>query len=83
MEFAQLRTGVTVNAIRAGVTGDARPVQIPEPNHCPSSTPIGQSAWMDDDHDDIAQAIVALRTEGAHLITRNVLGVDGGELFSG
>ncbi len=83
MEFAKLRTGVTVNAIRAGVTVTPALMQIPERDllieHAMSANPHGRMTTVD----DIAQAIVTLSTEGTHWITGNVLGVDGGELVSG
>jgi enoyl-[acyl-carrier-protein] reductase (NADH) len=83
MEFAKLRTGVTVNAIRAGVTVTPALMQIPERDllieHAMSANPHGRMTTVD----DVAQAIVTLSAEGTHWITGNVLGVDGGELISG
>jgi enoyl-[acyl-carrier-protein] reductase (NADH) len=83
MEFAKLRTGVAVNAIRAGVTVTPALMQIPERDllieHAMSANPHGRMTTVD----DVAQAIVTLSGEGTHWITGNVIGVDGGELVSG
>ena len=83
MEFAKLRAGVTVNAIRAGVTMTPALMQIPEAqqliDYATSSNPMGRMTTVD----DVAQAIVRLSGDGTHWITGNVIGVDGGELISG
>ena len=83
MEFAKLRTGVSVNAIRAGVTVTPALMQIPERDllidHAMNANPHGRMTTVE----DVAQAIVALSSEGTHWITGNVIGVDGGELVSG
>jgi NAD(P)-dependent dehydrogenase (short-subunit alcohol dehydrogenase family) len=82
MEFAKLRTGVTVNAIRAGVTMTPALMQIPEREGLIAhgqKNPMGRMTTVD----DVAAAIVTLSKEGTHWITGNVLGVDGGELVSG
>ncbi|HVM29252.1 MAG TPA: SDR family oxidoreductase [Candidatus Limnocylindrales bacterium] len=83
MEFARLGTGVTVNAIRAGVTMTPALMQIPEARelieHATNRNPMGRMTTVD----DVAQALVRLSGEGTHWITGNVIGVDGGELVSG
>jgi NAD(P)-dependent dehydrogenase (short-subunit alcohol dehydrogenase family) len=82
MEFAKLGAGVTVNAIRAGVTMTPALMQIPEREGLIAhgmKNPMGRMTTVD----DVAQAIVTLSGEGTHWITGNVLGVDGGELVSG
>jgi enoyl-[acyl-carrier protein] reductase III len=82
MEFAKLRSGVTVNAIRAGVTLTPALMQIPEREGLIAhgeKNPSGRMTTVD----DVAQAIVALSGEGTHWMTGNVMGVDGGELVSG
>ncbi|MEA2676197.1 MAG: enoyl-[acyl-carrier protein] reductase [Chloroflexota bacterium] len=83
MEFAKLRSGVTVNAIRAGVTKTPALMQLPEAqdliDHALRRNPMGRLASVD----DVAQAIVAFSGEGTHWMTGNVLGVDGGELVTG
>ena len=83
MEFAKLKSGVTVNAIRAGVTKTPALMQLPEAqdliDHALRRNPMGRLASVD----DVAQAIVAFSGEGTHWMTGNVLGVDGGELVTG
>ena len=83
MEFARLGSGVTINAIRAGVTITPALMQIPEHDalidHATRRNPMGRMTSVD----DVAQAIVKLSGDGTHWITGNVLGVDGGELIAG
>lgn len=82
MEFAKLRSGVTVNAIRAGVTLTPALMQIPEKDALIAhgmKNPNGRMTTVE----DVAQAIVTLSGSGTHWITGNVLGIDGGELVSG
>jgi enoyl-[acyl-carrier-protein] reductase (NADH) len=83
MEFAKLKTGVTVNAIRAGVTKTPALMQLPEAqdliDHALRRNPMGRLATVQ----DVADAIVTLSGEGTHWISGNVLGVDGGELITG
>ena len=82
MEFAKLRSGVTVNAIRAGVTLTPALMQIPEKDALIAhgmANPHGRMTTVE----DVAQAIVTLSGTGTHWITGNVLGIDGGELISG
>jgi NAD(P)-dependent dehydrogenase (short-subunit alcohol dehydrogenase family) len=82
MEFAKLGSGVTVNALRAGVTMTPALMRIPEKDALIAhgeANPMGRMTTVD----DVAQAIVALSGSGTHWITGNVLGVDGGELVSG
>ena len=83
MEFARNGSGVSVNAIRAGVTVTPALMQIPEAqeliDHATRRNPSGRMTTVD----DVAQAIVRLSGEGTHWITGNVIGVDGGELVTG
>ena len=83
MEFARLGSGVTVNAIRAGVTRTHALMQLPEAqeliDHALRRNPMGRLATVD----DVAQAIVTMSGEGTHWLTGNVLGIDGGELVTG
>jgi enoyl-[acyl-carrier-protein] reductase (NADH) len=83
MEFARNGSGVTVNAIRAGVTVTPALMQIPEHqdliDYATRRNPMGRMTTVD----DIAQAIVTLSGEGTHWISGNVLGIDGGELITG
>ena len=83
MEFARNGSGVTVNAIRAGVTMTPALMQIPEHqeliDHATKRNPMGRMTTVD----DVAQAIVVLSGDGTHWINGNVLGIDGGELVTG
>jgi enoyl-[acyl-carrier protein] reductase III len=83
MEFARLGSGVSVNAVRAGVTMTPALMQIPESkkliDYAMDANPHGRMTTVD----DVAQAIVALSEGGTHWITGNVIGIDGGELISG
>ncbi len=83
MEFARLGSGVTVNAVRAGVTMTPALMQIPERDalieHATKRNPQGRMTTTD----DVARAIIALSGEGTHWLTGNVLGIDGGELITG
>jgi enoyl-[acyl-carrier protein] reductase III len=83
MEFARNRSGVTVNAIRAGVTVTPALMQIPEHqqliDYATNSNPNGRMTTVQ----DVAGAIVTLSGEGTGWITGNVIGVDGGELVAG
>jgi enoyl-[acyl-carrier protein] reductase III len=83
MEFARLGSGITVNAIRAGVTMTPAMMRIPEAqrlmDYAMQVNPHGRMTTVD----DVAQAIVRLSGDGTHWLTGNVLGVDGGELISG
>ena len=83
MEFARLGSGVTVNAIRAGVTKTPALMQIPEAqeliDHATRRNPMGRMTTVD----DVAQAVVTLSGDGTHWMTGNVIGIDGGELVTG
>jgi enoyl-[acyl-carrier-protein] reductase (NADH) len=83
MEFAKLHAGVSVNAVRAGVTMTPALMQIPESkkliDYAMDANPHGRMTTVG----DVAEAIVALSAEGTHWITGNVIGIDGGELVSG
>lgn len=83
MEFARLGSGITVNAVRAGVTMTPALMQIPEREalieHATKRNPGGRMTTTD----DVAQALVTLSREGTHWLTGNILGIDGGELIAG
>ena len=83
MEFARNGSGVTVNAIRAGVTVTPALMQIPERDllikYATEGNPMGRMTTVN----DVAGAIVTLSGQGTDWITGNVLGVDGGELIAG
>jgi NAD(P)-dependent dehydrogenase (short-subunit alcohol dehydrogenase family) len=83
MEFARNGSGVTVNAIRAGVTLTPALMQIPERDelikYATERNPMGRMTTVA----DVASAIVTLSSQGTGWLTGNVLGIDGGELISG
>src|SRR3954454_24919130 len=83
MEFARNRSGVSVNAIRAGVTVTPALMQIPEHqkliDYATDSNPNGRMTTVV----DVAGAIVTLSGAGPCWITVIVIGVDGGELVAG
>ena len=83
MEFARNASGVTVNAIRAGVTVTPALMQIPERDllikYATEGNPMGRMTTVD----DVAAAIVAFSGTGTEWMTGNVLGIDGGELITG
>jgi NAD(P)-dependent dehydrogenase (short-subunit alcohol dehydrogenase family) len=83
MEFGRLGSGVTVNAVRAGVTMTPALMQIPERDalieHATKRNPQGRMTTTE----DVAQALVTMSREGTHWLTGNILGVDGGELIAG
>jgi enoyl-[acyl-carrier protein] reductase III len=83
LEFAHNGSGVTVNAIRAGVTMTPALMQIPEHeeliDYATRRNPMGRMTTVQ----DVAEAIVTLSGEGTHWMTGNVLGIDGGELITG
>jgi NAD(P)-dependent dehydrogenase (short-subunit alcohol dehydrogenase family) len=75
--------GITVNAIRAGVT------DTPALRKIPGSEEMVVSAAQRNPHkrlttpEDVAQALVALARPETYWITGNVIGVDGGEEIAG
>jgi enoyl-[acyl-carrier protein] reductase III len=75
--------GITVNAIRAGVT------DTPALRKIPGHEEMVESARRKNPHkrlttpEDVAQALVILSRPEAHWITGNVIGVDGGEEIAG
>jgi enoyl-[acyl-carrier protein] reductase III len=75
--------GITVNAIRAGVT------DTPALRKIPGAEVMIESAAKRNPHrrlttpEDVAQALVALAGPGTHWITGNVIGIDGGEEIAG
>ena len=83
MELARLGTGVTANAIRAGVTVTPALMKIPEHDEIIAAgerrNPTGRLTTVQ----DVANAIVALSGEGTGFISGEVIGVDGGEYITG
>ena len=83
MELARKGTGVTVNAIRAGVTVTPALMKIPEHDAIiEASTRRNPSGRMTTPQ-DVADAIVALSERGLDFMTGNVIGIDGGEYITG
>jgi enoyl-[acyl-carrier-protein] reductase (NADH) len=75
--------GITVNALRGGVT------RTPAAEKIPGSAELFEQAARRNPHkrlttpEDVAQAVVALCHPGTDWITGNVINVDGGEEVSG
>jgi len=82
MELARLDTGVTANAIRAGVTVTPALMKIPEHDAIIESATRRNPTGRMTTPQDVADAIVAL-SEGAGFINGEVIGVDGGEFVTG
>ena len=83
MELARRGSGITVNAIRAGVTMTPALMKIPEHDSiiaaARSRNPTGRMTTTQ----DVANAIVALSGEGTGFISGEIIGVDGGEYVTG
>ena len=83
MELARTGSGITVNAIRAGVTMTPALMKIPEHDAIIASAtarnPTGRMTTVQ----DVANAIVALSGEGTGFISGEIIGVDGGEYVTG
>lgn len=71
--------GVTVNAIRAGVTNTAALRKIPGHEQMITMAQTRNPSGRLTTPEDVAQAIALLSDERSHWITGNVIGVDGGE----
>jgi NAD(P)-dependent dehydrogenase (short-subunit alcohol dehydrogenase family) len=82
MELARLDTGVTANAIRAGVTVTPALMKIPEHDAIIDAAVRRNPTGRMTTPQDVADAIVAL-SEGAAFISGEVIGVDGGEYITG
>ena len=83
MELARRGTGITVNAIRAGVTVTPALMKIPEHQAIIDTSirrnPTGRMTTPQ----DVAAAIVSMSGDGFDFVTGNVIGVDGGEYITG
>jgi NAD(P)-dependent dehydrogenase (short-subunit alcohol dehydrogenase family) len=79
LELAQ--AGITVNAIRAGVT------DTPALRHIPGWEQLVEAARTRNPHgrlttpEDVADALTMLATPQTHWMTGNIIGVDGGEVM--
>jgi len=83
MELARRGSGVSVNAIRAGVTITPALMKIPEHDAIIEASVRRNPSGRMTTPQDVAQAIVALSGEGLGFVTGNVIGVDGGEFITG
>jgi len=83
MELARLDAGVSVNAIRAGVTDTPALRKIPEAARVIEATlarnPHGRLTTVE----DVAEAIVTLAASDSDWISGNVVNVDGAEFVTG
>ena len=83
MELARLDTGVTANAIRAGVTLTPALMKIPEKDAIVAAATRRNPTGRMTTPQDVANAIVALSGLGTDFINGEVIGVDGGEFATG
>jgi enoyl-[acyl-carrier protein] reductase III len=83
MEFARLGTGVTANAIRAGVTLTPALMKIPEKDLIIEAAVRRNPTGRMTTPQDVANAIVALSGPGTDFISGEVIGVDGAEYITG
>jgi NAD(P)-dependent dehydrogenase (short-subunit alcohol dehydrogenase family) len=83
MELAKRGTGISVNAIRAGVTITPALMKIPEHDAIIEASNRRNPSGRMTTPQDVANAIVALSGEGFDFVTGNVIGVDGGEYITG
>jgi len=77
MELAP--NGVTVNAIRAGVTDTPALRRIPVHDRLMEHAAAGNPSGRMTTPEDIARAIATLATDATGWMTGNVIGIDGGE----
>ncbi|HZM72210.1 MAG TPA: SDR family oxidoreductase [Candidatus Polarisedimenticolia bacterium] len=83
MELARLGSGITVNAIRAGVTMTPALMKIPEHDMIIAAATARNPTGRMTTTQDVANAIVALSGEGTGFISGEIIGVDGGEFVTG
>lgn len=83
MEFARLGTGVTANAIRAGVTLTPALMKIPEKDAIIAAAERRNPTGRMTTPQDVANTIVALSGPGCDFISGEVIGVDGAEFITG
>jgi enoyl-[acyl-carrier protein] reductase III len=83
MEFARRGTGVSVNAIRAGVTDTPALRKIPEAARMVEVTLARNPHGRLTTTEDVAEAIVRLSESDSDWISGNVIGVDGAEFVTG
>ena len=83
MELARRGSGITVNAIRAGVTVTPALLKIPEHAEIIEAATRRNPTGRMTTPEDVAGAIVALSGDGAGFISGEIIGVDGGEFVTG
>ncbi|HSL97877.1 MAG TPA: SDR family oxidoreductase [Candidatus Deferrimicrobiaceae bacterium] len=83
MELARRDTGITVNAIRAGVTDTPALRKIPEAEQMIEITMQRNPTGRMTTPQDVASAILALSGEATEFINGDIIGVDGGEFVTG
>ena len=83
MELARLGTGVTANAIRAGVTLTPALMKIPEKDAIIEAATRRNPTGRMTTPQDVADAILALSARATGFISGEVIGVDGGEFVTG
>ena len=83
MELARLGTGITANAIRAGVTLTPALMKIPEKDAIIEAATRRNPTGRMTTPEDVARAILALSGEGTDFINGEIIGVDGGEFVTG
>ena len=83
MEFARLGSGVSINAIRAGVTLTPALMKIPEKDAIIAAAVRRNPTGRMTTPQDVANAIVALSGAGTDFINGEIIGVDGGEFVTG
>jgi enoyl-[acyl-carrier protein] reductase III len=83
MELARSGSGITVNAIRAGVTVTPALLKIPEHQEIIEAATRRNPTGRMTTPEDVAGAIVALAGDGTGFISGEIIGVDGGEFVTG
>ncbi len=83
MELARRKTGITVNAVRAGVTMTPALLKIPEHEAIIEAGTRRNPGGRLTTTQDVGAAIVALSADGLDWVSGNVIGVDGGEFVTG
>jgi enoyl-[acyl-carrier protein] reductase III len=83
MELARTGSGVTANAIRAGVTITPALMKIPEHDLIIESATRRNPTGRMTTPQDVANAIVGLSGDGTDFISGEIIGVDGGEFITG
>ncbi|HET6212201.1 MAG TPA: SDR family oxidoreductase [Micromonosporaceae bacterium] len=75
-------TGVSVNAIRAGITLTPSFLRIPESAELSARARAGNPHGRLTTPEDVAESVVLLASARSSWLTGNVIGVDGGEILT-